>query len=354
MDSDKCLERLFRYASEYKFRDFSDRFAELAPQFPAEALRDAHLIAAQIKLFAADETLLDDLEKIAEIEGPPRFPCLSECWLPDSPNRFIVFKKTRGAVRDFLQNLPRVEELLSRWYAEAGASMARQVRSEVLYFSGAFEEARRLAEKQLEKSRERRADAIPAQYVRFRCCLAMGLGEEAEACMLDMIRMARVHPECLGPYRVVRDWANLTTGWSGDTPRFCEVPDGGAQPVLEDRLAAIRTGISRLSPLEEPFVEYAEREYGEAYTVRQYYMDIFHALYWFQVGDPGQAEAHFMRAYQISVASDLVMPFVEYGSQIIPLLRHIEGGSTVCSQEWIARIRSLAEGYEQSLHEYRG
>ena len=347
------IELLFRYACAYEFRDFTERFHALASHLSAEALREAYLLRAQIKLFAADETLLDDLEEAARTNGAPLFPCLKDCWVPDGPNRFVVFKKTPGALRKFLQILPEVGEKLGGWYGEPGVAMARQVRSEILYFCGEPGEALALAKEQCERSQGYPADAMLSLYVQFRCHLAMGAQGEAGECMMEMIRAAKAHPECQAPYQVVRDWANLTTGWSGDNPRFYDVSRGEALPVLEDRLAAIRKGISRFSVLEEPFVAYAERSSRESYTMRQHYMDIFHALYWFQVEDRSQAETYFLRAYRVSRNSGIVMPFAEYGRQIVPLLRYAGEGGIDCAHDWIAAILSLAERYEKGLQAYR-
>lgn len=353
MDHSETMELLFQYASAYEFRDFSKSFHELKPALSPQELLDAHLMQAQIKLFAGDETLVNDLEEIEGIDASPRFPCLNAEWMPDSPNRFVVFNKTPDALRNFSKLLTRAGEELKRRYGEVGAAMARQVCSEILYFFGRFDDALRLAAKRRDKTPHSAADAVLSQYVRFRCYLAMGLHKEAEQCMLDMIRTTKSHPECLDPYRIVRDWANLTTGWSGDTLRFCDTPQGEALPVLEDRLAAIRQGISRPSPSEEPFVEYADCGYGDAYTMRRYYMDIFHAIYWFQAEDRHQAETYFSRAYLVSSATGLVMPFVEYGRQIVPLLRHAKESGTACSPAWITAILSLAEEYEKNLCAYR-
>ena len=348
------MELLFRYASMYEFRDFTGLFHELTSHFSEEELREAYLMQAQIKLFASDETLLNDLEKVVRTDASPLFPCLKDCWQPDGPNRFVVFKKTPQALRGFLHLLPQAGEELEHCYGEAGVAMARQVQSEILYFLGEPHEALRLAEEQCERNQEHPADVILSLYVQFRCHLAIGEREGAERCMLEMIRTAKAYPECQGPYEVIRDWANLTTGWSGDNPRFYDTSRGEALPVLEDRLAAIRKGISRSSVLEEPFVAYAEQSGRESYTVRQHYMDIFHALYWFQVEDRQQAETYFLRAYRASRDSGIVMPFAEYGRQIVPLLRYAADGNIDCAHDWVAMVLSLAERYESGLQAYRG
>lgn len=104
---------------------------------------------------------------------------------------------------------------------------------------------------------------------------------------------------------------------------------------------------------EEPFALYAERNYSDSCTMRQHYMDIFHAVYWFQTGDFAQAEDYFMRAYEVSEASGLIMPFAEYGEQIVRLLTRGMNNGTKCKQEWVHSVLSMAEQYEESLDSYR-
>lgn len=351
METKDNLKSLFKHASEYKFGDFDESFGVASPDFTSEELGEALLMRAQIKLFSSDETFADDMRHAESLNASIRFPCLNDVWTCDSPNRFVVFNDTDDALRNFSELLPSAEKIFGTMYGEPGAVMVRQVQNEILYFSGNFREALDLAERTADRGHG--TDIILSLYVMFRCCLAMGLRQKAERCMMEMIRTARARPECLDAYLVVRGWANLTTGWSGDSPRFRGTPRGEASAVLEDRLKAIRNGISWLSPKEMPFVGYASRKYGEACTMRQHYMDIFNAIYWFQAGDTEQSGEHFMKAYRVSAASGLVMPFAEYGTQIIPLLRYAESIDTACSREWIASILSYAERYEECLRVYR-
>lgn len=353
METSNNLKLLFRQASEHKFDDFDKSLDEASSCFAPDELGEALLMRAQIKLMSTDETFMDDLRHAKSPDTPLLFPCLNDVWTCDSPNRFVVFSDADGALRNFSELLPSAEKELGALYGESGAIMVRQMQSEILYFSGKFGEALRLAELATDRGQENGSDIMLSLYVRFRCNLAMGHRERAEQCMMDMIRTAKARPECLEAYLVVRGWANVTTGWSGDSPRFHDTPQGGSRAVLEDRLSAIRNGISRLSPKEQPFVEYASRRYGGACTMRQHYTDIFNAIYWFQAGDTEQSEEHFMKAYRASVASGLVMPFAEYGTQIIPLLRYAESIDTACSREWIASILSYAERYEECLRAYR-
>ena len=353
MGESRGLETLFQYAREYRFNDFAELLQELEANRPTADYWEAYLMRAQIKLYATDATVGDDLEMIARFSGPPKFPLLGGLWPCDAPNRFIVFSKTPGALRGFLQNLPGVRRQLSRWYGERGDIAVRQVQGDIHYFLGEIQSALDLAEEQHRAGLKSNTDALLNQSLRFRCHLAMRAPRKAEECMLDMIRLSRANPECLAPYQALRGWANLTTNWNGDSPRFYDDPSGRRMPVLEDRLAGIRMGCAQTTPLEAPFVEYAERGDENAYAVRQYYMDLFHAMYWFQAGDRPQTERYFRKVYQVSLDTGFFMPLVECGEQITPLLRYVKDSGWGCSPEWLDEVADRAGEYEKSLTAYQ-
>ncbi|ULQ60977.1 tetratricopeptide repeat protein [Brucepastera parasyntrophica] len=354
MDKSKDLEVLYHYAAERRFKAFNELWAKAVSGGPDNEFPDAYLMRAQIKLFAADETFLEDLETAGRIHAKSRFPCLNSQWLSDSPNRFIVFSKKPDALQRFLQRLPEAKDKMEHWFGKPGGNMVRQIQSEIFYFTGRFTEAINLAEEQQIMDSGNHTDEILLQCVLFRCHLATGNTEKAEQNMLNMIRLSEAYPECRKSYQSIRTWANLTTGWSGDSPRFCNDFQGKTYPVLDDRQEAIRMGFDQITVLETPFIEYAEHSYDQPYTMRQYYMDIFHALYWFQTSDFQQTESHFLTVYNIAAASGLIMPLAEVGGHIIPLLQHIRDTSQVCSPELIGRILSLAEQYEENTEAYRG
>lgn len=348
MNRQQSTEQLFEYASACKFREFDEALGDLERNVPAEDLREAYLMRAQIKLFAADVTLLEDLEKAQPASSPLKYPCLGLQWKPDSPNRFVVFPQTAGGLHFFLQALPEAAKKLKRLYGDAGVHMIRQIQSEILYFLGMPDESLKLAEQQYKENGGNQAGMMLAQYVLFRDRLALGSIKDTEQSMIDMVRMAETSPECQKPYRVIREWANLTTGWSGDSPRF-----QNKLPVLDDRLAAIKKGISRPSFQEKAFMEYAKGSYGETGTVSRFYMEIFQAVHWFYIEEFQQAQLYFAAAYRTSDNTGLLMPFAEYGKQIIPLLQFIRESEISFSQDWLAKVLSLAIRYEKNLDAYR-
>lgn len=346
-------ELLFDYACQYRFDDFNRLFSELEAVLPFGDFWEAYLMRAQIKLYIADETALSDLEAIDHMTGPPLFPCLNNIWRSDTPNRFNVFNKAPGSLKRFWQALPPVEERLRRWHGDIGGAMACQIRCEILYFMGLFDDAIALAKTQRNIKRQNHTDSVCSLCVLFRCHLAKAAADEAEQCMRDMIRMSETSPECLEPYQSVREWTILTTGWSGDTPRYCDDSDGNRLPIFEDRLRAIRNGFALTSALEDPFLRYAQLHCRTVYTMRQFYMDIFHAIYWFQEKKHQQSELHLSRAFRIAFDSGIIAPFLEYGRQIIPLLRHAKESDTYCPGDWLDRIIAMSAQYETGLDAYR-
>ena len=352
MDSKETMKQLYQHAVNYNFQTFHQLLLASEAFLPAASLREAYLLRGQMKLYAADGSFLEDLEKAGAQPAPP-YACLNDKWQPDTPNRLAVFKNTAGGLARFLEKLGEGEERLDSSLGIAGRGMVWQLRSEIFYFSGRIDEAMAIAERQQYISPVNPTATILAQCTMFRCYLAKGVPDKAQEHMLNMIRLAKTYPECVLTYQSIRRWASATTGWSGDNPRFHTTPQGETTSVLDDRVHTIREGYSRFSPLEEAFVDYGRNNYPRACAMRRYYMEIFNAVFWMETGDSFQAEEHFLRAYRTAVNSGMIMPFVEYGAHLLPLLEHISKSKLECSTEWIDDIASQAEQYEKSLSGYR-
>lgn len=346
------LQPLFQAATQYDFDTFSVLFSEMETR-PGGVPPEALLMRAQIKLYAADATFMADLDKVGAVACTPAYPCMGNLWKPDSSNRFIVFNRDPQAFRQFVDALPMAEEKLSRFYGDVGGGMARQMLSEICYFIGDFERALAIAQRQYNKCENDAPGRVLALYVMFRCHLVGGDAAGAGEDMLEMISLSQKYPECLPAYEVIRAWANLTTGWSGDTPRFETDADGQPLPVFADRVDSIYDGIAKLSTAEAHFAGYASAGYSNTCTMRQHYMDIFHTLYWFEVGDNDKAMAYFDKAYAVSSACGLLTPFAEYGRQIFSLLDYLQNTATAAQDKWITDVRGIAKQYEKGIDAYR-
>lgn len=352
MDSMKSLDLLYQYAAGYLFDKFDMLFSELETTLSFDQFWEAYLLRAQIKLFVADPSVVDDLTALDHIDIRPRFACLNTAWEADAPNRFIVYSKEPGLLQRFMGALPQVREKMTRWYDRTGDIMVRQVQCNLLYWSGDVQESLVLVNESLDMGPGTHTDTFLLLCAQFRCYLALGESKAAEQCMMELIRMSKRYPECVAPYQAFRGWANITTSWNGDTPRFSQDDSGKRQPVFDDRLDDIRKGSARITPLETVFASFAERHYDGVYTLRQYYMDVFHGMYWLFVGDKKLAEAFAQKIYDTATVTGLIMPIVECGAQIMPLLRHVKRQGMDFSAEWLAKISTMAQAYENALEQY--
>ena len=349
MKTDKNMKLLYQYAHGYNFSEFELLFRKMEPETPSEVFWEAYLMRAQLKLYTTDLTMLDDFAKAAEGHGMSQFPPLVNNWKSDGLNHFVVFPKTHGHLKKFVSLLPTVREKLSCWYGSQTDIVLMQLQSEILYFIGDIEKALPLAELQRTISGTH-IDAILALILKFRCYLALMQTKKAEQCMFDIIRHSKTYPECVGIYREFRCWANLTTGWCGDSPRFCEDEHGKKRPVLQDRLEGIRLGIAKNSTNESHIIEYAKNNYKDIYTMREYYMDWFHAMYWLSVDDTKQTEVYFHKIYEVTVASGIVMPIIECGAQSLPVLEYIK---SIASELPLDEFKHRSAHYENCLNAYR-
>lgn len=133
-------------------------------------------------------------------------------------------------------------------------------------------------------------------------------------------------------------------------------PTGKEYPVFDDRLDAIQDGIGRSGPTEEPFERIAREIFPQVCGMRQLYMGIFDAMQQARGDYANVFGPEFRTVYAISVGNGILMPFVEYGRQIVPLLEYImrEDNDNLFDREWVAAIYNLAGAYERGLESFRG
>lgn len=353
MGSGKGMEQLYQLACDHMFEDFDALFADLEAVLPPDLFWEAHLMRAQIKLFASDASMMDDLQIAGQAHKPPTFACLNAVWEADALNRFIVFSGEPGVLKRFYRTLPQARQMMAAWYGGQGEGMVCQVQSGLEYFIGDIEAALALSEEPYHTAYENHTDAMLTLCLQHRCYLALGKAQEAEQTIMEAIRLSKNHPECVAPYVSFRGWANITTSWNGDSPRFVEDADGTKQPVLDDRLEGVQRGYARTTQLEAPFIDYAERHDQEAYALRQHYMDIFNAIYWLSVGNEAQTNVNCRKLCDMVSATGIIMPLVECGEQGMPLLRYIRDNGFDGSGAWLNTVSAMAMRYEKTLEKYR-
>lgn len=352
--SDQDVSKLYKNALSYDFHILNENADDFECHDTQDYV-DLYLMKAQIKLLLSDQTAIHDLRQAKTLSKSPRMPFLFSEWKPNSPNSFIVFDSNPGSVQSFLKILTPCGELLRDWYGEQGYHTAMQIKSEILYFMGKPNEAAALSEGLFQQTESNYLYHVLTGYTLLRCYLAMGKIHAAEAVILEIIRYAKKSglPHCMEMYHTIREWVNLTTGWSGDSPRYQKTTAGDILPVLDDRITAVRKGISAPSTTEEPFVLYARRRHKSSYTMRELYMDIFGAMEAFRNGLPEQARENFLRAYRIAKPNDLLMPFAEYGGQIHGLTDYMTKQNDGIDPVWTSRMLELSRQYEKNLSAYR-
>lgn len=352
MTHEDCMMPLFEAAQKMEFAAFDQLFESLRAQLAPQLFAEAYLMRAQIKLFTSDATLQQDIQRAQQDGAVPQFPFLCDRWKQDALNRFLVFPAKQGALHRFLQALPVAAQAFLQYYGQAGICTVRQLQSEVQYFLGNEKTALALSIQQ-PKSVHCPVSAMQAIILQFRCHLALGRIQNAQACMFETIRYSKCYPECVGNYAAFREWANVTTGWSGDSPRFVKSNQGEKLPDLSDRLTSIKFGIGRDTPCEIPFVQHARQTLGNAYSLRSYYMHCFNAVYWHSTADYERMQHHLDIVCDALQTNGLVMPLVEMGEQILPLLRYVQQKAGAAVPDWLCSLRQRAAQYERHLAQYQ-
>lgn len=360
-ENNERVARMQRCGEAFQLKEYYQLSEALVKELQGEDLGEVLLSRAQLKLMTTDISLGDDLQRARELlpQGS-RFSSFLDTFQPWDPNGFILFRPEENDLNRFVAALPSMTEAMRNLGGIRAAQFCRQIESEIRYFTGNFAEAAALAEP-LFRQAVRQDDAvcgIMAAYVLLRCHLAEGHVSDAEEVMMQMIRWAKENTceNVRRMYTTIRSWTNLTTGWQGDTPRYHVTPDGAVFPALEDRMAAVQKGISELGPTEEPFAEYARLSHPAICTMRELFMRIFNAMIHYKYGDKQVSTSMFYSAYVTAKGSGLVMPFVEYGRQILPLLNFAleRDHEKYYDREWMEHLADMAEQYEEGLQRYRG
>lgn len=359
-DGYEHLSLMQQYTVQGKLRELYALTERLMSEVEGPALGEVYLYRAQLKLFILDPTFAGDLEYAERLlAGGSRIPSFLATFQPLDPNGFILFEPRAGSVADFISTMHASAAPIEKYCGDAGISMCSQLESEILYYTGKLEEGAQIAESRFRYNLEQGlySFALMAGYTLLRCHFALGDAEGAMAAIQEVYVLARrpEQPNLQRMYATIRSWINLTTGWSGDTPRFNVTPSGKEFPVLDDRLDAIQEGIDQLGPTEAPFVDIARQVYPEGYTMRECYMDVFGAMADYRNGDKQGLLQKFQVVYQKAYGNRIIMPLVEYGRQIVPLVEYLiesEDGKGF-DRKWLADIAQLAMDYERGLETFR-
>lgn len=352
------VARMREYAAHFQIEEFFALGGQLLSSLEGSDLGEVYSLLAQAKLFLCDATLEEDLQNADRLhpDASPTSPFFADC-ATTSPNTFFLIPLGDKAFTRFAGALRAAQPLFQKHCGDIGYRMNRQIESEIRYYWGQLDEAIALAEPLYYAAIEQEdlTMAIHAGYTLIRCYLAKG--ETIFPIISRIIEWARAYPgtHYAAMYEVIRQWANATTGWSGDTPRYHTTPMGTIMPVLDDRVDAIVQGIGEPASSEKPFDEFLRGQGTSHLNMRGFYVEIFNAMTRYKFSTRAMAEEAFYASYQISLETGLIMPFVEYGLQIVPLLEYILDEDLLYKYDegWVRRIIDYATRYEENLQWFR-
>lgn len=357
-DSDD-LPGLMQLAHGLQLKACWERTNQLLESEEGAAVGEACLLRAQLKLLTADATMAEDFLRAEKLlPNGSEYELFWDTYAFTAPNSFLLFPKEPDSLQKFLEALRKSRSYVPGLCGDVGSFMIRQIESEILYYMGMFSEALAIAG-ELRDTLERCARydrRMLTEHVRLRCHLALGDALSAQKTIQQMIAYTESECASLGHiiYQTARAWVNLTTGWAGDTPRYYTSPTQKQYPIYEDRMEAMQWGIAELQETEIPLVEYARLSLSGIYTLRNLYAEVFEALLAFKYNDCERADAIFFPIYVATKSNKMVMPFAEYGKQIIPFLEYlIEKKPGRYNEAWMSELMRASENYEQMLGKYR-
>ena len=340
-------------------------FLKLVDQAPetlaGEILGELYFMRAQIKLFYSDETLLEDLKMAGKLlpNGNKR-PSMGTRFRTDTPNLFTIFYPEGGSLSRFKLSLHKSLPLLQKFGGDVAVRLAKLCEAEIIYFTGNFEKALAIAEPVCREATKDSAHyvSIMGGFILVRCYIALGDAEKLEAAMAQLIRYSKIlsRPDYRELYAKIMGWVNCTTGWMGETPRYHITPSGVRLSVLSDRILVMNEKINAHGIFESALYRAAKHTYPEAVSMKDLYARIYEAMVQFNLGKKEQAAAIFYEVYMLTQKNRVIMPFVEYGAQILPLLQYSlsRKDSARFARRWSDKLNQMATQYEAALLVIRG
>lgn len=316
---------------------------------------ELYLLRAQLKALTADGSLLGDCFKARELlKKGKTVECAYSFMRLANPGSLSLIPKQRGMYAEYLKALFEAQEIFFEYSGDCGKNILTLVRSEALYYTHEYEEAASLAFPLVQEfiSQDKIECAMFASYVLLRCYLAAAKPDNARKVVFDLFEWSKKGKDFYRLYGIMRSWLNLTTGWSGDSLRYHTVPDGTVIPVLEDRAAAIKQGIGEYTDYEFFVLNLSEKFNKSAMTMPDFYLMIYKIMVEFNSCARPIAELNLPEVFNIVYDTGLIQPLIEYGEQIIPLLK-AAAKEGLFDREWLHLLTRRAQSYERSLKLFR-
>jgi hypothetical protein len=332
--------------------DLSDETIERSK----ESVRgELYLTRAQLKMLSSDYTALDDLLLAQRLlPGETRVKSIYATMLRSESTGGVAIPLRQGLFKRFTDILDPAQKILAAYTGSCGENICNLVKGEILYFSGKFDEAVAVLLTALQYFRRQNQPIriMQCDYHLLCCYLAQGKPEYASHVIFDLIHWSKRGSAEQTLYKTIRLWLNITTGWSGDTPRYYVVPDGTVIPLLQDRADAVRQGIAEHSGRETFLLELSRRWGQPKISLRELYMMLYTALVAFNDSAASLPRLNLPEIFTISRDVGFVQHITEYGRQIVPLLK-AASQHNLFDRAYLSELILRANQYEKCICLFR-
>lgn len=350
-----------KYVKQCDYVEALEYFEEHRDEVSGEDLGELYLSLAQAKLFACDETVLDDLKAAKHLlpEGS-RVTTIGTVLEPSSPHTFIVFNSEAGALNRYRVILRKAAPILKKLCGGMSGDIIWAYEAEMLYYTGYIQKALEIAEPLWAHTVKNNYYMLAyyVGHVLIRCYISTADSEKMETTLSQLIRYSKILsiPRNRILYNYINDWINCTTGWMGEVPRFIASPNGIEQPMLDDRISMMNGVMAAYSKVEESYIQLAKHQMARAYSIKEVCSNLYEAVILYKLGRKNHAASLFYDMYSITQKNRIIMPFVEYGAQILPLMQYAlsrKDGERF-ARRWSDKLHHMATKYEESLRVIRG
>lgn len=355
MTLDKNILTKIRYDIDHFIFDNVKLYDEILSKIDIEACGELYLLRAQLKLLLGDSSMLEDcIEAQKLLPKSVQYESLFATMEFKFNNCFICFCTNKARFQKQLSVIDQLQPMLENLTGIYGTYFCAQIKGEILYYCGKYQEAISIIEPSYLyfKNQHDSIHAMLAGHVLLRCYLAQGYHEKARRIVSSLFLWSKEGNNQMSIYQSIRMWLNLTTGWSGDNPRYHITPDGATIPFLEDRILAIRKGMSKPHPDENALIQLSQNWQYQNYSMVNYYVQIYHIVVSYYSSLQTIHELALPEILSIAHNTGIVQPIIEYGAHIIPLLTDAFK-EQLYDKVYLTDIIHQANKYEKCLCQYR-
>lgn len=350
------IDRCWGFCVNGEFDEFERLFEQarvdrgLAPR----ELAALYFIRGGYKVHFCDVTLLQDFQEADRLLTEPLRLSTNYEYLGPDPMLLRRIRPHASSLYEYRVAVERSTKILGRIVDSPGIRMIGPIiTSEIYYMLGKVENAVALATPIFYAAETRRIYHMAAYsaFVMLRCAVVQGNQEWFMGIWNSLNQMFKPRPEYQELYGLVTGWVNAVTGYLGKTPRYTVLPNGLEIPNIDARTAyrMEQKRINQIGEMPDP-VPSGENPLIPLHDAETH---LYHAMMMFKHCEPDEAVRHFRLAHAITRENRIYMPYVEYGEQIIPLLRHAMKCGVI-SRPNMDKLIAMCEDYEKTLRLIRG